>query len=738
MKRVCLTLLALCLFVDMQVFAQGISQDVSSLKERPDTILIASEPDYPPFCMIDDDGKAVGFAVDLFYVAAESAGMHVKAKVGVWNKIKHDLAEGEIDALPLVGRTSEREKYFDFTMPYLSLHGAVFVRESSNMDINSIEDLKSKEIVVMEGDNAEEFVRRENVSDKIFTVNTFHDAFRMLSNGRHDAVITQRIMGLELLKDLGIDNVHPLDFNLTGFRQDFCFAVQKGDDVLLSRLNEGLSTIIADGTYDDIHYQWFGAQMDEGYTEQEVLRLILYFFVPLVILMSLVWILSLRKEVKRRTRRLHDEIKEHKNSLKELEQNQSLLRESERQIRLLLNSTAEGIYRIDENGICTMVNRAAVQMLGFTSETGLIGKNMHQLMHHTKPDGSAYPERECKIYKALTEGKGVYVNNELFWKSDGSSFPAEYYSFPVIQEGEVIGAVVTFWDITERKRAHDNLLGLKENLEQEVNDRTKELQDKVNKLNRSQKAMLYMVEDLNEITHDLRQERKNLEISNQELEAFTYSVSHDLRAPLRAINGYANFLQEDYESKLDKEGKRYIQVIRNNATRMDDLITDLLKLSRASRAALSLSPVDMTATVYYMYQEVVNSTQENEFEFVVDELPVAYCDSGLIKQVWQNLLGNAVKYSQNAGKKRIEVSAEKANEEILYTVKDYGAGFDEKYKQKLFGIFQRLHAADEFEGNGVGLAIVKRIIDRHGGRLWANGEPGKGAAFSFSVPLKQK
>ncbi len=738
MNKVCFILFVLCLVFDMQIIAQGISPNVSMPEETPDTIQIASEPDYPPFCMVDDEGNAIGFALVLFHAAAESAGMQVKTKVGVWNKIKNDLAEGEIDALPLVGRTPEREQYFDFTMPYLSLHGAVFVRKSSNMDINSIEDLQSREIIVMEGDNAEEFVRRENVSDKIFTVNTFHDAFRILARGEHDAVITQRIMGLELLKDLEIDNVRPLNFTLTGFRQDFCFAVQKGDDVLLSRLNEGLSTIIADGTYDDIHYQWFGAQMDEGYTEQEVLRLILFFFVPVVILMSLVWILSLRKEVKKRTQRLHDEIKEHKNSLKKLEQNQSLLLESERQVRLLLNSTAEGIYRIDESGICTMVNRAAVQMLGFTSETSLIGKNMHQIVHHTKTDGTACPENECNIYKALTEGKGVNVNTELFWKSDGSSFPVEYYSFPVIQEGEVIGAVVTFWDITERQKAHDNLVALKENLEQEVNDRTKELQDKVNKLNRSQKAMLYMVEDLNEITHDLRKERKNLEISNKELEAFTYSVSHDLRAPLRAINGYANFLKEDYESKLDKEGKRYIQVIRNNASRMDDLITDLLKLSRASRSALRLSPVDMTATVHSMYQEVVTSTQDDSFEFIVDELPVAYCDSGLIKQVWQNLLSNAVKYSQDADKKRIEVSAEKTDEEIIYTVKDYGAGFDEKYKQKLFGIFQRLHAAEEFEGNGVGLAIVKRIIDRHGGNLWAEGETGKGAAFSFSIPIKQK
>ena len=196
-------------------------------------------------------------------------------------------------------------------------------------------------------------------------------------------------------------------------------------------------------------------------------------------------------------------------------------------------------------------------------------------------------------------------------------------------------------------------------------------------------------------------------------------------------------MKEDYEPQLDEEGKRYIQVIRSNASRMDDLITDLLKLSRVSRTALRLTDVDMASTAHSMFKEVMTSMQENSFEFLVADIPEAYCDLGLMKQVWQNLLSNAIKYSKNSEQKRIEVSAEETDEERIYIVKDFGAGFDEKYKQKLFGTFQRLHAADEFEGNGVGLAIVKRIIDRHGGRLWADGSIGKGATFSFSVPQKK-
>ena len=152
--------------------------------------------------------------------------------------------------MPLVGRTPEREEVYDFTLPYLSLHGAVFVRKGTK-GINSISDLKDKEVVVMAGDNAEEFVRREKISDKIFTTHTFKEAFKDLNNGNYDAVLTQRVLGIKLLEEMGIDEIEPLNFQIPKFRQDFCFAVKKGDTELLASLNEGLSIVIANGTYDE-------------------------------------------------------------------------------------------------------------------------------------------------------------------------------------------------------------------------------------------------------------------------------------------------------------------------------------------------------------------------------------------------------------------------------------------------------------------------------------------------------
>ncbi|MBD3225010.1 MAG: PAS domain S-box protein, partial [Caldithrix sp.] len=422
-------------------------------------------------------------------------------------------------------------------------------------------------------------------------------------------------------------------------------------------------------------------------------------------------------------------------TLDKLLRQQNLLEDSEEQIRLLLNSTAEGIYGIDNQGRCTMVNQSALNILGYTGTDQLLGKNMHDVVHHTKSDGTKYSEEECKIYNAIKNGQKTHSDQEWLWRADGKGFPAEYFSYPIFKQGKLSGAVVTFFDITERKQTENELLKLKQELEKQVTERTEELQQKVKKLDRSQKAMLFMVEDLNRITQELKNERHKLELSNQELQAFTYSVSHDLRAPLRAINGYANFLVEDYAERLDDEGKRFIDTIRENANRMDELITDLLNLSRVSRRALNSTKVDMQALVKTVYEDVATKEEQKQFKFTVDDVKPVWCDHSLIKQVWHNLISNALKYSSKSNTKEIDVYCSEDQNSITYCVADKGTGFNNKYIDKLFGVFQRLHRDSEYEGTGVGLAIVKRIVQRHGGQVWADGQINKGAKFCFSIPV---
>jgi light-regulated signal transduction histidine kinase (bacteriophytochrome) len=234
-----------------------------------------------------------------------------------------------------------------------------------------------------------------------------------------------------------------------------------------------------------------------------------------------------------------------------------------------------------------------------------------------------------------------------------------------------------------------------------------------------------------ELESKVRERTAELEAANKELGSFSYSVSHDLRAPLRAIDGYARMLEEDYGAQLDDEGRRLLGAVRGNSARMGHLIDDLLAFSRLGRQAPAKRAVDMTA----LAREVVEELRaDSPAAVTLQELPAAHADRTLIRQVWTNLIGNAFKYSAKRAQASIEIGGREEQAENTYWVRDNGAGFDMRYVAKLFGVFQRLHRDDEFPGTGVGLAIVQRVVTRHGGRAWAEGRPGEGACFYFSLP----
>jgi len=224
-----------------------------------------------------------------------------------------------------------------------------------------------------------------------------------------------------------------------------------------------------------------------------------------------------------------------------------------------------------------------------------------------------------------------------------------------------------------------------------------------------------------------------LETANKDLEAFSFSVSHDLRTPLRAIHGYANILQEDYVTSLDKEGIRLLNEVQLNAKKMGSLIDDLLTFSRMGRKPIITTQVNMSGLCITAFDEV-NITKQKKVELIIHELSDAMADYTLIKQVMINLLSNAIKYSSKTEFPKIEISCITREEDLVFSVADNGVGFEMKYVNKLFNVFQRLHSADEFEGTGVGLATVYRIITKHGGKVWAEARLNEGATFYFSLP----
>lgn len=237
-----------------------------------------------------------------------------------------------------------------------------------------------------------------------------------------------------------------------------------------------------------------------------------------------------------------------------------------------------------------------------------------------------------------------------------------------------------------------------------------------------------------ELENKVKERTHELQIANKELESFSYSVSHDLRAPLRAITGYLNIIKEDYSTLIDDDGKVLIESVINNAQKMNVLIDSLLQFSRMGRKELVKTVVPMKQIVEEIFSSIREHEGKRQIECTIENLPDIEADETLIKQVWINYISNAVKYSQYSAVSKIHIGYKENNDVIEYFVKDNGVGFDMQYSSKLFGVFQRLHTHDQFAGIGIGLSIVQRIVLKHGGKVWAESKPNEGATFYFSLP----
>jgi len=355
--------------------------------------------------------------------------------------------------------------------------------------------------------------------------------------------------------------------------------------------------------------------------------------------------------------------------------------------KCILDAAVDLIFLKDSTFHYIMVNKANADFFGKTQEE-IIGKTDYDLMPKPNADQCRTSDQET-----IQQNK-MNVNIE---KVGDDSW--ETYKFPVVLPDGNIGIGGVIRNITQLKKAEEEIKALNTELENRVDQRTREL--------------------------------KRI---NEELEAFAYSVSHDLRAPLRAVDGFSGLLEERCGKILDAESSRFLGVVRENTKRMDQLIKDLLFFSKAGRNELRKSNLDMASISKKVFDDLTKSEESPKPVLSLHTLPLAFADEGLIKQVWKNLLENAIKYSRSKPNPIIEIGSYPKENFQVYFIRDNGVGFNQDYSHKLFTVFQRLHNPDEFEGSGIGLAIVKRIIQRHNGEIWAEGKEDEGATFFFSLP----
>ena len=373
------------------------------------------------------------------------------------------------------------------------------------------------------------------------------------------------------------------------------------------------------------------------------------------------------------------------------------LRESESRLYQILEVMPVGVFVADADGHPFYANRKSQDLLGQGVMPDAPPEKLTEV-YHTYVAGTdrIYPVAQTPLARALA-GEPAHAD-DLEVRRPGGPVLLEVWGAPVFgDDGKVKFGIAAFGDITDRERL------------------------------RREREALHATLGRNVV---------ELESLNRELESFSYSVSHDLRAPLRAIDGFSRILLEDHAGGLSPEGTRLLDVVRERAQRMGRLIDDLLRFSQLSRQEMTLAEIDMTALVGGIVRDLQADGTHNGAEVVATPLPGARGDAGMLRQVWINFISNALKYSSRAPHPRVEIGGREEGTERVYWVRDNGVGFEMAYVGRLFGVFQRLHRIEDFEGTGVGLAIVQRVVLRHGGRVWAEGKPDAGATFYFSLPAR--
>lgn len=789
---------------------------------KPTQVIRIGAFNFYPGIFKDSDGAIKGFYVDALAEVARRENLRIEYVYGSWSEGLQRIQSGEVDLLTSVAYTPERAKYLDYAKtPLLTVWGELYVPIAS--DIDNITKMQNKRVAVMKNDfNGQSFVEMAKsfgIRCEYVEVEGFEEVFEAVAAKRVDAGVVNSTFGRPKHKEF---NLRSTGIVFNPF--DIYFAVAKNKNTaLLTLLDNYLKKWRnqEDSVYLKAREHWANGTLDKVEVIPRGLILAVVVLGSLTLLAA-AFIMLLRRQVARTTHAIV--------------QREASLRESTEMTRLLLDSTEEAIFGLDLHGICTFCNAACVRILGYEHAQQLVGKNMHELIHYAKEDGSPIDAGECAILISAGNATGSHAQDEVFWRSDRTSFPVEYWGHPIRREDKILGTVVTFVEITDRRQLEESYLFLSQSGYQSPGENffkalARHIADnlsldcvciyrlKGNGLLASTEAIYHDGEFKDNIEYalegtpcgevlsqpircypqgvrdlfpnasllqelqaesyigatlwsyngkpigliagmgrkplinvpqaeailklvslrtasELERTRAADELlqKSTEIERFTYAVSHDLKSPLVTIKTFLGFLQKDLAAGNAETIDKDLDFIRAATEKMNGLLDELLIMSRVGRIVNAPQPIrfgDLQEEVLMTVAGVI--LDRGVTVEVAARSTTLYGDRSRLAEIWQNLVDNAVKYMGEQRAPRIEIGINYGAKEPIFFVRDNGMGIDPRHNHKIFGMFEKLDP--HTEGAGLGLALVKRIVELHKGKIWVESEGcGRGSCFLFTLP----